>query len=350
MWQVIGQTWAVSLLQHSLESGALAHAYLFVGPAHVGKMTLALNLAQALNCVAAERPCLECVSCQKIAAANHPDVQIIGLTQNEDSSEAKLIGIDQIKDMQHSASLPPFEGNQKVFIIDGAELLSIEAANCLLKTLEEPADRMTFILLTINDRLLPATVISRCQRLELPPLSTAEVASALVDNWGIDSERARLLAGLSHGCPGWALSAIADDSLLQQREEELNRLLDVLSAECEERFAYAARLAAQFGQNKGTVYEVLDLWLDYWHDLMLVKIGCHDMITNIDRRDRLVEQARGYRLDRIKSFIKSIQSAREQLHQNVNARLALEVLMLDIPGKERGGEGDLATVSSIRNG
>ena len=97
MWQVIGQTSTVSLLQHSLETGTLAHAYLLVGPTHVGKMTLALNLAQALNCEAAERPCLGCASCQKIAAAGHADVQIIGLTQNEDSAEAKLIGIDQIK-------------------------------------------------------------------------------------------------------------------------------------------------------------------------------------------------------------------------------------------------------------
>ena len=111
MWQIIGQTRTVSLLQHSLESKTLAHAYLIVGPPHVGKMTLAINLAQALNCEAAERPCLECASCQKIASAGHADVQVIGLTQNEDSTEAKLIGIDQIKQILHSASLPPFEGS-----------------------------------------------------------------------------------------------------------------------------------------------------------------------------------------------------------------------------------------------
>jgi len=217
MWQIIGQTRAVSLLQHSLEAGTLAHAYLLIGPPHVGKMTLAKNLAQALNCEAKERPCLKCTACQKIAARKHADVQVIGLTQNEDSAEAKLIGIDQIKDVQHSASLPPFEGKHKVFIIDGAELLSIEAANCLLKTLEEPNDKVTFILLTVNDKLLPATVVSRCQRLELPPLSTSEAAQALADRQGIDNERARLLAGLSHGCLGWAIAAAEDDSHTKTR-------------------------------------------------------------------------------------------------------------------------------------
>jgi DNA polymerase-3 subunit delta' len=335
LWQVIGQK-AVSLLQRSLEAGTLAHAYLIVGPPHVGKMTLALNLAQALNCEAAERPCLECASCQKIASAGHADVQVIGLTQNEDSAEAKLIGIDQIKQMQHSASLPPFEGSCKVFIIDGAELLSTEAANCLLKTLEEPADRVIFVLLTVDDSLLPATVVSRCQRLELPPISAKEVASVLADR-GLEPERARLLAGLSHGCLGWALSAVADDSLLQRRHEALDRLLDVIAADCEERFAYVAQLVTQFNQSRGLVYGVLDLWLDYWRDLMLVKTGCQDIITNIDRADQLVEMARGYRLAQITAFIKSLRAAAEQLGQNANPRLVLEVLMLDIPGKE-GGE------------
>ncbi len=338
------------MLQHCLEAGTLAHAYLLVGPPHVGKFTLALNLAQALNCEATERPCGECTSCQKIASSGHADVQIIGLTQNEVEAEAKLIGIDQIKQMQHAASLPPFEGSHKVFIIDGAELLSMEAANCLLKTLEEPLGRVTFILLTVNDSLLPATVVSRCQRLELPPLSIVETESALAGDRGIEPRKAKLLARLSHGCPGWALLAASDDSLLQQRDDELNQLLGVVTADCEERFAYAARLAAQFSQNRRLVYNVLDLWIDYWRDLMLVKTGCSDIVTNVDRLDGLVEMAQGYRLAQIRAFIDGIRAAAEHLRQNANPRLVLEVLMLDIPRKEGGGEENLATRFSVKYG
>ena len=326
MWQVVGQTRAVSLLQSSLRRGSLAHAYLFVGPPHVGKMTLALNLAQALNCEAAQPPCGDCAPCQKIALAKHADVQIIGLV-----NEAKEIGIDQIRQMQHSASLPPYEGKYKIFIIDGAEQLSIEAANCLLKTLEEPVGKVIFILLAINDRLLPATVVSRCQRVELFPLATTEVEAALNSSWGIEPPKARLLARLCHGCLGWAISAARDDGWLKQRSQRVDRLLDVINADYEERFGYVAQLAAQFSQSRVLVQEVLDLWLDWWRDLLLVKVGCSEAITNIDLEAKLVEMARGYSLAQIRAVIGSLQAAEEQLKQNANPQLVLEVLMLGIP-------------------
>jgi DNA polymerase-3 subunit delta' len=315
----------------------VAHAYLLVGPAHVGKMTLALELAKALNCEAADPPCGECDSCQKIALAKHADVQIIGLNGGGNLVEKPQaeISIDQIRQMQHSASLPPFEGRCKVFIIDGAEFLSHEAANCLLKTLEEPVGKVIFVLLTTNERLLPATVISRCQRLELPPLAATEVEAALKSRWGVEPDKARLLARLCHGCLGWALSAASDGDLLEQRVERMDRLLSIIEADGEERFAYATQLAAQFSQNRKLVQEILDLWLDYWRDLLLIKAGCDDAIINADMLATLVDQARGYSLVQIKSIINSIQAAAGQLRQNANPRLVLEVLMLSIPRRGR---------------
>jgi len=337
MWQVMGYNRVLSLLQHGLEQKRLAHAYLLVGPLHVGKMTLGLELAKALNCEAAEPPCGECDSCQKIALGKHADVQIIGVTQDVNSAETRPrveIGIDQIREMQHSASLPPFEGRCKVFIIDRAELLSAEAANCLLKTLEEPVGKIIFILLATNDRLLPATVVSRCQRLELPRLATTEIEATLVNDWGIELPKAKLLSRLCRGCLGWAISAAGDDSLLQQRRERLDRLLDIIQADYEERFAYATQLAAQFSQNRGVVLDVLDLWQEWWRDLLLVKVDLSEAITNIDMSTNIVDWARGYRLAQIKNFINSIQAAGEQLRQNANPRLVLEVLMLNMPRKE----------------
>jgi len=227
MWQVMGQDRAVSLLQRGLERSSTAHAYLFIGPPHVGKMTLALNLAQALNCPAADPPCGECPSCLKITAANHADVQIIGISHNGNSAAVKTlteIGIDRIREIQHAASLPPFEGNYKLFIIDGAEHLSLEAANCLLKTLEEPVGKVVFILLTTNEDLLPTTVISRCQRVELPPIAPSHVEQALTRIGNVPEDKVRLLARLCRGSLGWAITAAADDHLLQQRDEAIERL------------------------------------------------------------------------------------------------------------------------------
>jgi DNA polymerase-3 subunit delta' len=296
-------------------------------------MTLALNLAQAVNCQGGEPPCGLCDACQKITSGKYADVQIIGLNSGGSSTE---ISIDQIREVQHSSSLPPFEGKYKVFIINGAELLSTEAANCLLKTLEEPVGGVIFILLTTNGTLLPATVVSRCQQLELHPLPPSQVEAVLGERRGVEPKKAELLARLSHGCLGWALSAAVDDSLLQRRAERVDKLLDVVNGDYEERFDYAAQLVAQFSQSRGLVQEIFDLWLDWWRDLLLIKLGSSGAITNIDFEAKLVDMARSYNLAQIRAFINSIQAAGEQLQQNANPRLVLEVLMLNIPVRSAG--------------
>jgi len=268
-----------------------------------------------------------------VAAGLHADIQVIGLSANGNSGDKqrKEIRIEQVREMQHSANLPPFEGRYKVFIIDGAELMSNEAANCLLKTLEEPSPGVLFILLTTNDSLLPTTVISRCQRLELRPLPSPQVEAALAERCSLDTSKSGLLSRLSHGCLGWALTAADDASLLERRDQLLERLIEVIRGDNELRFDYAAQLAAQFSQNRAAVQEVLDLWLDWWRDLLLVKLGAGADVTNIDHEAELAEMSRGYSLAEIRSFIGSLQAAGEQLNQNANPRLALEVLMLAIP-------------------
>ena len=329
MWQVVGHETAVALFNNSIRGGYLSHAYLLVGPPHVGKMTLALNLAQALNCHGAEKPCGDCASCQRIEVLRHADVQVIGLDGRAE------IGIDQIRDVERSAILKPFEGRNRVFIIDGVEHLSSEAANCLLKTLEEPPPSVLLLLLAVNERLLLSTVRSRCQKLELRPLPIPLVERALIEHWEATPERARVLARLSSGCLGWAVGALHDDSIPDERAARLNSLLQLSSVRRAERFAYAAQLASQFSKNRGAVQEVLSLWIGWWRDLLLIKGGCHNFITNLDREAMLYSEAENYRLTGIKAFIESLQHAKEALGQNANPRLVLEVLMLNMPKSER---------------
>lgn len=338
MWQVIGQSKAVSLLQRSLEKGSMTHAYMFTGPPHVGKMTLAINLAQALNCQVDEIPCGDCESCQKIAQRKHADVQIISLTSDCEKDETKKrteISIEQIRQIQHSASLPPFEGRYKIFIIDGAEVLSIEAANCLLKTLEEPFEKVLFVLLAKNIRAIPDTVISRCQKLELMPLSAGEIEKELISRWDVEEQKARVLSRLCKGCIGWAISASGDERLLEHYCEERDSILDIISYDYEERFLYAARLARQFTLKREATLDVLNLWIDLWRDLLLIKTGLNEAITNIDIENELSKLAMGISLLDVRCVIDKIQEAMQNLRRNANPRLALEVLMMDIPSRKR---------------
>ena len=316
-------------MDRSLKEGKLAHAYLFVGPKHVGKMTLALNLAQALNCEGEEKPCGHCSQCLRIGERKHADIQVIALDGRTE------IGIDHIREMQHAASLRPFEGRYRVFIIEGAEHLSHEASNCLLKTLEEPPPNVELILLAINERLLLPTVLSRCHRLELSPVSIPVVEQALIHRWGVPQERARVLARLSSGRLGWAVAAASDEGLISQRRENLATLCHLAHVGRGERFTYAAQLANQFSSNRESVQELLGLWLGWWRDLLLIKGGGGDYITNVDQEQTLQSQGQGYSLREIKGFIQSLNQARQQLEHNANPRLVLEVLMLALPrGKE----------------
>jgi DNA polymerase III subunit delta' len=336
MWQVIERSGAVQIFQKSLHLGQLPNAYLLVGPAHVGKMALAINLAQALNCTCEERPCGECSSCQKIERGKHADVQIVALdNRNAKELKAKEISIEQIREIQRYSSLPPFEGKFKVFIIDGVELLSNEAANCLLKTLEEPAEKVIYLLLTVNDKLLPSTVVSRCQRIRLFPVPASSIEKYIIEKNKTEPEKARLVSHLARGCPGWAISAARDDNILNERSEKIDRLLKVVDASIEERFNYVNQLitASRTESGKQLIQDTLNFWLDWWHDLILVKSGSAEMINNIDLMTKLSEIAGGYDLKQIRDFISKIQNALIQLKLNASPRLVLEVLMLNIPGR-----------------
>jgi DNA polymerase-3 subunit delta' len=328
MWQVIGQDKILSLLDYSLKTDAMAHAYLLVGPRHVGKGTLAINLAQALNCDGPELPCGQCRSCQRILEGKHADVTPIGLDSKTE------IGIDDIRGLQRLANLPPYEGKCKVFIIDDAEYLSTEAANSLLKILEEPPPRVVWLLLAAEEVHLLPTIISRCQRLELKPAPSERIQKVLVNSYNVDANKAKLLAQLCHGRLGWAVSALENGDILEQRSQRIAKLVSLLTAGLEQRFAYAQELASQFSQNRKAGAEILEIWLDWWRDLMLIKGGCQEAIINVDYETTLEEQARGLSLGEIEGFLANLGLLQEDISKNVNPRLAWEWLMLNLPRRE----------------
>jgi DNA polymerase-3 subunit delta' len=308
------------LLERSRANGRVAHAYLLIGLPQIGKTTLALNFAQALHCLGEDKPCGQCRSCLKIAHGNHPDVRVIEAVNG-------TIKIDQIRSMQREVALSPHEGRWKVYVIRQMERATTEAANCLLKTLEEPPAQVILMLTASDiDQLLP-TIISRCQVLNLRPPSVLLVQKVLEGRWGVDPERAKLLARLSGGRLGWAVRASEDKAILRKRERRLDEMMELMGQGRVERLRYAQQLS----RSADGLREVLDLWLIWWRDLLLIKGGSSTEVTNIDREATLRSQARGYNLTQVRDFIEALRTAVWQLEHNANTRLTLEVLMLSLP-------------------
>lgn len=348
MWKTVGQQRIIALLEHNIKNREPAHAYLIIGPPHVGKMTLAIDFVQAINCEGNQPPCKECQTCKKIAEGKHADVVVIEGTEDA-SSETKAgseIGIDEIKTLQHSASLPPYEGRYKVFIINGAESLSHEAANCLLKTLEEPPPHVIFVLLTSSESQVLPTIISRCQRLELKPLASEEVSKILTTLYGLDDQKARLLSGLAQGCPGWAINAVLDSTVLAQRAQFIEEMFSLLEATWGERLTYAAKLAA----NRTSAEQALRNWLSCWRDIMLIKNGYNEAVVNLDYLDTLVSLSQRLNIGEVRRFIESIWRSLAYTATNANLRLIMEVALLNMPRLKNRAEASWHTSTTSTQG
>ncbi|MFQ5593356.1 MAG: DNA polymerase III subunit delta' [Anaerolineae bacterium] len=320
MDNIIGHKTAVRQLQQAALDSQPAHAYLFTGPPAIGKRTLAEAFAQTLNCTGEAPPCSACRACRLITAGRHPDVRIIG--ENNDA-----IKIDQIRELQRDASLAPVEARWRVFLLPNVERATREAANALLKTLEEPPAHVVLLLTALEaDALLP-TVVSRCRTIPLRPLSIHVVQTALEEQWDVESERAALLARLSGGRIGWAVAVSEDSAILDRRQVEIEALASVAGAGRVARLDMAYRLS----RDEKHLADNLAVWLSWWRDLMLVKAGIVDAVTNADHLLTLQSQAAGYEEQQIADTIGAIRQTIRQIDANVNSRLALEVLLLNMP-------------------
>jgi DNA polymerase-3 subunit delta' len=332
MWQVAGHDWVVRVLDSSIATGRVSHAYLLAGPQGVGKSTLAKNLAQALLCQGQDKPCGDCEACRKIIAANHPDVRVVdlryqALLREESLAKQKELRVDTIRSVTNEAGLKPFEGARKVLLIPDADHMNHHSANSLLKTLEEPPPHVVLVLTATDPHFLLPTIVSRCQVLSLRFVPLILIEQELRLRHGVEEERARLLAGLSGGRIGWAIRAAQDDSVLQQRASTLQELAALPRRNRLDRLDYAQRLSHL---PDGT-QDILDLWLSWWRDLLLIRGGSPEIIGNVDFSASLEQEAHRYDLWDIATFLEAIRRTQRQLKMNTDARLTLEVLLLDLP-------------------
>ena len=340
-WGIVGHGWAVALLQNALKSGNPPRSLLLAGPSGIGKMSLALAWARAVNCLAPqveERPCGECRSCRLQAAGRHPDVIHV-------EPEKDLVKIDQVRELERKLALSPVEGRWKIGILEQFDKANASAANALLKTLEEPPSRALLVLTAESTENLLPTIVSRCQVIRLRPLSRSKVAEALQEKWGANPTRAELLAKLSGGRIGWAVRALENPDFLMRRESFWQDMLEMTSADYADRLVYAEKLS----ERSELVPEWLDAWSGWWRDVLLLQSGFPNGVASEDKSEELTLFSSEVAREDLLDFLGRLQEARRMLRTNVNTRLLLENVLLHLPSiirSRRAGarNGDVSSV------
>jgi DNA polymerase III subunit delta' len=331
----IGLSPAVHRLNESLtaerERGIRCHAYLINGPAQVGKSTLARAMASALVCTTEARPgdvsgaeggppCGVCRACRLVSRDTHPDVRLV-----EPESGKRGVTIEQVRQLEHAAGLRPYEGSHKVIIVTSVESMTEPAANALLKTLEEPpADTLLILTASEVSQVLP-TIVSRCREVPLRPVPATEIEQALTAQ-GVEIERARVLARLAGGRPGWAIAAAGDPERVASHTQQVELLEGLLARPRRQRLPAAAGFA-----DAGATRDVLDVWLGWWRDALLVQQDLAYLVANADRIEPLRRLGAAQPPTAVWQAMQRIQETRQLVDANVNVRLAVETLLLDLP-------------------
>jgi DNA polymerase-3 subunit delta' len=344
---LIGHAGALAWLRRALATDRLAHAYLITGPRSVGKRTFALEIAQGLNCLAADvadRPDRSCHQCRLIQRNVHPDVRLV-----RRAPERRLISLkppanpgpvrdyaDNVSFIQSDAQLKPVMGRAKVYTIVNAEELAEDAGNRLLKTLEEPPPLVIFLLTAVERGAVLPTIASRCQEIRLRPAPRAELADALVAS-GTEPERARQLAALAGGRQGWAIAAAQDAALFEQQQTFAHQLVEAITGSRLDRLLRARALSERWPSHPELVRDTLRVWMSWWRDVLLVQLRLTNRIVHLEAGEQAALRATAEQVDprAARQAAAAIQQTLADLDTNVNARLALDLLLLRLPATVR---------------
>jgi len=325
-WDILGHEWAVDLLREHLIRKQVRHAYLFTGPQGVGRRTLALRLAQALNCQHTRdgNPCLTCRVCSQIERLQYADLTVI-----ERLPDKTQILVDQVRELQHTLALSAYGQGYRIALLLHMEEASIGAQNALLKTLEEPNEKVVLLLTAEPPEHVLPTIASRCETLRLRPAPLAALAEALQQRWDADPGQARLLAHISGGRTGAARQLLQDPQRLELRRTWLDAHLELMREPLSERFAYAEALTKE--KDRFMQRAALLDWLSLRRDVMLQAAGSSAPLSNLDYQAQIEALAHSLGLQNAHRVVAAIEQTQDRLQANVNARLALEIFMLDLP-------------------
>lgn len=363
---IIGHQKIIEFLNKSIENNRLAHAYLFVGQEHLGKRTIALEFAKMLQCeflvsdrVANQRifsglnppalskknplvrartqinefnSCGKCVSCLEIDKNAHPDILIVEpeiiVDVEKEKTKEKEISIEKIREIQRKIGLFSYRGKYKIIIIDQAERMTRQAANALLKNLEEPSAKTIFILISSAPQAFLSTIVSRCLTIKFPAIKKEEIERGINKIFGtkISKEKINRIVKLSGNRPGLAINYLREPKALIAQEEIIVGLEELFRKDLSFRFRFAENLSKDASMAK----ETIDAWLIFFRDLMLEKTECENLL--VWNQDLRKEKGKwdSINIMGLKDIIKKIIKTKNILsNSSFNARLALEVLMLN---------------------
>ncbi|UCE17409.1 MAG: DNA polymerase III subunit delta' [Gemmatimonadota bacterium] len=345
--EIIGQKRVKEILAASAHKNRIPHAFLFYGPEGVGKDAMACALAKHLNC--SDPPCHTCSSCLKISKGQHPDVKMlfphpsslkpeeIGALIREKAQQPygkatftkqASISIETVRELQRTLPYRPYEGTYKVVIMSDADKMTIEAANALLKTLEEPPAATLLILTTGRPHALLPTIVSRCQKVRFDPLKDEEVEKVLIEKHEADPAKARFASRLAAG-NYWKAQEFLNEDIHRLRDEALNIFVTAMSGGIAQIVETAAGITNRFyGDELKDVLRIALLWS---RDLLLLHEKKEDReIVNIDRITALRKYIEQYSSSEIHNWIDELKETLELIDRNVNQHLALIGLMLQL--------------------
>ena len=304
---------AERLIKNAWDNKRMSSSYLFFGPSGTGRLSLARSLAKTVNCQANSfPPCLVCYSCIKIEKDNHPDVHYLG------KEESSFIKIEQIHQMQRDIFLRPFEGRCKVFIILNAEVLTSEAANCLLKILEEPPADSLIVLIASDLRRIFPTIISRCQKIRFNPKDRHDAEIILNHDYHLDKGLSHFLAFVFEGKLGEALR-FKDGDILSEKNQIIkyfvtspNSMFNRFDSKDKERLSFILRILTSCVR-----------------DVYLLKAGIDkDQLINQDLRDQLFSLTKKFSFADLDRMLLELSNSLENIQQNINPRLLVDNLRL----------------------
>lgn len=296
----------------SVHNGTASHAYIFEGEKGLLKHSSARLFAAALSCQNKEvSPCGSCPCCIGAKANTNPDITII-----EKPSDKKTIGVEPIRLLGEDVAVKPFYSKRKVYIINEGDILTEDAQNAFLKTLEEPPDYAVFIIIVENSSVLLPTVLSRAELIHFPPVPDSVIEQYIREKYPEQESRIPFLVKYCGGIPGNADDIILDENFEALRENSLNMLPQLLS----KNKIHAYNVQKFFDENKEDAEKIFDFWISFLRDAAVIQCGSKKNIINSDKDEKLGLLAGKYEAKRIVRAIDELVNAQKMMKRFVNLK------------------------------